>query len=88
MFQLKRKNVDMIKSKYKRQRAVSHEDLRSTQGVSTQSTPPNKLPFLVELNPGTFTLINLFVALQVLNLHSKLYLKFYLFTSYKPSYHI
>ncbi|KAL4233546.1 Mllt4p [Mactra antiquata] len=51
MFQLKRKNADMIKSKYKRQRAVSHEDLRSTREPNTQSTPPNKLPFLVELNP-------------------------------------
>ncbi|XP_053396807.1 afadin-like isoform X3 [Mercenaria mercenaria] len=51
MFQLKRKNADMIKPKYKRQRAVSHEDLRSTQAPSSQSTPPNKLPFLVELNP-------------------------------------
>ena len=52
MFQLKRKNVDMMKPKYKRQRAVSHEDLRSTQAPSSQQTPPNKLPFLVELNPG------------------------------------
>ncbi|XP_052808466.1 afadin-like isoform X2 [Mya arenaria] len=51
MFQLKRKNADMIKPKYKRQRAVSHEDLRSSREPTASQTPPNKLPFLVELNP-------------------------------------
>ncbi|KAK3576959.1 hypothetical protein CHS0354_005964 [Potamilus streckersoni] len=49
IFQLKRRNADMIKPKYKRQRAVSHDDLRYTQ--DQPSTPPNKLPFLVEFNP-------------------------------------
>lgn len=52
MFQLKRKNADMIKPKYKRPRAVSHEDLRTAREPTLSQTPPNKLPFLVELNPG------------------------------------
>ncbi|WAR06935.1 AFAD-like protein, partial [Mya arenaria] len=47
MFQLKRKNADMIKPKYKRQRAVSHEDLRSSREPTASQTPPNKLPFLL-----------------------------------------
>lgn len=55
MFQLKRKNADMIKPKYKRQRAVSHEDLRTTHEPPKLQTSPSKLPFLVELNPGTLT---------------------------------
>ena len=53
MFQLKRKNVDMIKPKYKRPRAVSHEDLRTVHEPKSQ-TPPSKLPFLLELHPGMY----------------------------------
>ena len=52
MFQLKRRNADMIKPKNKRPRAVSHEDLRTTSHDHSPIAQPSKLPFLVELNPG------------------------------------
>ena len=52
MFQLKRKNADMIKPKNKRPRAVSHEDLRTTSHEHSPVSQPSKLPFLVELNQG------------------------------------
>lgn len=48
MFQLKRRPADAKKTKHKKIRAVSHEDLRPTK----DTIPPHQLPYLVELNPG------------------------------------
>ncbi|XP_052088284.1 afadin-like isoform X1 [Mytilus californianus] len=47
MFQLKRRPADSKKTKHKKIRAVSHEDLRPTK----DTIPPHQLPYLVELNP-------------------------------------
>ncbi|XP_071137644.1 afadin-like isoform X5 [Mytilus edulis] len=47
MFQLKRRPADAKKTKHKKIRAVSHEDLRPTK----DTIPPHQLPYLVELNP-------------------------------------
>ena len=49
MFQLKRRPADAKKTKHKKIRAVSHEDLRYNK---EERMPPQQLPFLVELNPG------------------------------------
>lgn len=53
MFQLRRRPPDYKKPKNKRQRAVSHDDLR----YSNEKSPPpvGHLPYLVELNPSEFS---------------------------------
>ncbi|XP_056016214.1 afadin-like isoform X4 [Ostrea edulis] len=47
MFHFRRRSNDAKKTKHKKLRAVSHEELRS----KVDEAPPQKLPYLVELNP-------------------------------------
>lgn len=48
MFHFRKRPNDAKKTKHKKLRAVSHEELRS----KPEEPPMQKLPYLVELNPG------------------------------------
>jgi hypothetical protein len=49
MFQLKRRPADAKKTKHKKIKAVSAEDVRYAK---EDRIPPNQLPYFKELNPG------------------------------------
>ena len=49
IFQLRRRSSDSNKRRNKRQRAVSHDDLRKSH--EQPATQADKLPYLLDLNP-------------------------------------